>query len=157
MATAAADGVEVVVPPAGLVPAAVAESLIDPLFRSACVTVYVAVHVTLAPGAIDAAPAGHVGPVAKVPAGALWVSVTPTSVRVTLPVLVTTKLYVTTAPTTATVVGDADFAIVNAGLWVAVTVAVAGDEVCGLFFGSLPVAVAESFIEPLFRSAWVTV
>ncbi len=96
-ATVAVDGVDVVVPPAGFVPAAVAESLIEPLFRSACVVVYVAVHVTDAPGASDAAPGGQVGPVVNAPAGAVCVSVTATFVSVTLPVFFTTKQYVTTA------------------------------------------------------------
>jgi hypothetical protein len=76
------------------VPCATAESFTDPLSRSAWVTVYVAVHVWLAPGTrVDT---GHVGPDVNADAGATWVSVTPTFDIVTFPVLVTTKLYVMT-------------------------------------------------------------
>ena len=49
--TVTVDGGEVTGPPAGGVPVAVAVSLTWPLSRSACVTVYVAVHVAEAPGA----------------------------------------------------------------------------------------------------------
>ena len=45
----------------------------------------------------------------------------------------------------------------NAGDWVAGTVAVDGGDVVGGPDGGVPVAVAESSIDPLFRSACVTV
>jgi hypothetical protein len=64
---------------------------------------------------------------------------------------------VITAPTVDTVAGLADFTIVIAGDWVAITVAVDGGEVTAGPVGGVPVAVAESLIEPLFTSAWVTV
>ena len=46
--------------PAGDLPSAVALLSIRPASASACVTVYVPVQVTVAPGAREAAPAGHV-------------------------------------------------------------------------------------------------
>ena len=82
-----------VVDPGG-VPCATAESLTDPLFRSAWVVVYVAVHVVDAPGARTLT--GQVGPDVNADAGATWVSLTPTFDKVTFPVFVTTKLYVMT-------------------------------------------------------------
>ena len=93
--TVAVDGGDTtgVLEPGG-VPCATAESFTDPLFKSACVTVYVAEHVSLAPGASTAT--GHVGPDVNAPAGAVWESVTPTLLMVTFPVFVTTNEYVMT-------------------------------------------------------------
>ena len=99
----------------------------------------------------------HVGPDVNPPAGACCVSLTCTAVRSTLPVFFTVYVYVTVCPTVATDVGLADLATVNAGLCVAVTVAVDGGEVVAGPDGGVPVAVAESLIDPLFRSACVTV
>ncbi len=77
--------------PDGGVPVAVAVFDSCPASMSACVSVYVAVHSTCAPGASDAAPAGHViADTSPEPVNA--VSSTVTSVRVTLPVFVTTKV-----------------------------------------------------------------
>ena len=94
----------VVVPPngAGLVPVVLDVSLIEPLLMSAWVTVYtplkwatwlgssvvldVDVH-ELADGFVNVL---QVGPEVRAPAGEIGRSVTPTLVRVTLPVLVTT-------------------------------------------------------------------
>ncbi len=87
--------------PDGGVPVAVAESLIDPWLRSACVTVYVATNVADWPGTSDVeepstypsdvANDWHVGPDASAPAGGVCVSVTCTLVRSTFPVFVTVK------------------------------------------------------------------
>src|SRR6266702_5591966 len=74
--TIAVDGGEVTGGPVGGVPDAVAVSFTDPLSRSACVTTYVAVHVSDAAGANVAL--GQVGPVVSAPAGAVWASVTAT-------------------------------------------------------------------------------
>jgi hypothetical protein len=88
--TLAVDGGEVRVVPPGSLADAVAVLLTDPASMSACVTAYVAVHVTLAAGASDAAPAGQVtDDIVPVPENAP--SVTPTPCIVTLPVLVTTN------------------------------------------------------------------
>ena len=46
---------------------------------------------------------------------------------------------------------------VSVGAWAMVTVAVDGAEVIGEPVGGVPLAVAESATEPLFRSAWVSV
>ena len=102
--TLAVDGGEVVSGPEGSVPVAVAESLIDPLLRSACVTVYVATNVADWPTTSDVdepehEPPGvandtHVGTDAA-PAGGVGVSVTCTFVRGVWPVLWTVKAYVT--------------------------------------------------------------
>ena len=107
------------VTPAGGVPVAVAVLAIEPASISACVTVYVAVQSTLAPGAN--APGGHVA-TGAVPVPVNAVSVTAGSVMVTLPVLVTTNVYVTTSPAAVTVVGVADLVTVNAAVCVAGTV-----------------------------------
>jgi hypothetical protein len=85
--TVAVDGGEVTGGPVGGVPDAVAVSFTLPLSRSACVTTYVAVHVSEAAGANVAL--GQVGPVANAPAGAVCTSVTATPLIVTLPVFVT--------------------------------------------------------------------
>ncbi len=61
------------------------------------------------------------------------------------------------APTVDTDVGVADFTIVSAGNSVAVTLAVDGGEVVFGPVGGVPVAVAESLIDPWLRSACVTV
>ena len=100
--TVAVDGGESIGGPDGGEPDAVAESLIDPLLRSACVTMYVAVNDATWPGANDVEkprhePAGldsdwHVGPDVNPPAGDCCVSLTDTSVRSTFPVLVTANV-----------------------------------------------------------------
>ncbi len=93
----------------------------------------------------------------RVPVPENAVSVTPTSLSVTLPVLVTTKEYVTVCPAEVTVVGFAVLAIVSAGSGVAVTVVVEGGDVGGGPDGGVPVAVAVLVTEPASTSAWVTV
>src|SRR5262249_38926768 len=88
--------------PSGAVPVAVPVLLIEPRSTSACVVVYVAVHVTLASGA--SGPAGHVTderPGAR--------SVTSTACNVTLPVFVTTYEYVMSVPAASKVEGAALF------------------------------------------------
>ncbi len=90
----------------------------------------------------------HVGPDVNPEAGASCVSVTCTSVRSTLPEFVTVNVYVTVCPTVVTDVGLADLAIVSAAACVEVTVAVDGGDVVAGPDGGVPVAVAESLIDP---------
>jgi hypothetical protein len=100
--TDAVDGGESIGGPDGGEPDAVAESLIDPLSRSACVTTYVAVNVADWPAANDVdepeqVPVGldndwQVGPDVRLPAGGSCVSLTDTAVRLTLPVFVTANV-----------------------------------------------------------------
>ncbi len=71
----------------GVVALAVAWLTIRPASTSAWVTVYVAVHVVLAPGA--RVVTGQTGAASSAPAGASIALVTATPVRVTLPVLAT--------------------------------------------------------------------
>ena len=119
--------------------------------------VYVAEHVSDAPGARTLT--GHVGPDVNAEAGATWVSVTPTFDMLTFPVLVTTKLYVITAPTALTEPGDADFTIDRAGAGVTGIVTVEGGEGGNGVVepGGVPVTVAESCTDPWSKSAWVVV
>ena len=127
---------------------------------------YVAVNVADWPGASDVdepehEPAGldndwHVGPDANPPAGGCCVSSTDTPVRPTFPVFVTANVYVTVSPTADTDAGAADFTIDNAGFCVTGTVAVDGGESIGGPDGGEPDAIAESSIDPLSRSACVT-
>jgi hypothetical protein len=70
--------------------------------------------------------------------------------------LVTANVYVTVSPTADTDAGLADFTIDNAGFCVTGTDAVDGGDVTGGPVGGVPVAVAESLIDPLSRSACVT-
>ncbi|GAA2037525.1 hypothetical protein GCM10009839_43480 [Catenulispora yoronensis] len=88
---------------------------------SASVTVYGAlVHVIRAPG--TKMSAGQVTARFR-PARGVIESVTVTPVRVTLPVLTTSKDYEITSPASFTVAGVADFDTVNDGVCLAVTVA----------------------------------
>ena len=112
-------------------------------------------HVTWAPGAKLAAPAGQeTADIVPDPENA--VSFTVTGANVTLPVLVTTKLYVITWPTAMAVPALFDFTIDSDGDWVAVTVADDGGEVTGVPDGGVPVAGAVLVIDPALISAWVT-
>ena len=90
--TVAVDGFDVTAGPVGGVPEAIAVSTTEPASMSACVTVYVPVHVVDAPGA--SVVTGHVitGGV-PVPENAVSAALTP--VNVALPVLVTWNEYVT--------------------------------------------------------------
>ena len=85
------DGGEVTTGPDGGVPVPVAVLVGLPESISAWVVTYVAVHVTDAPGATDAAPAGHVT-ADKVPVPVNAPSTGATLVRVVFPVLVIAKL-----------------------------------------------------------------
>jgi hypothetical protein len=85
------------------------------------------------------------------------VSVTLTPVSVLLPVLVTTKEYVTTWPAAVTVDGIAVFNSARLDAAVAVTVADEAFEVTAGPTGGVPVAVAVFVMEPASMSAWVTV
>lgn len=88
------DGGEVTEPPDGVVPDAVAAFVMLPASTSACVSVYVAVHVIWPPGANDVVT-GQLG-ADIVPDPLNDPSATVGFVNVTLPVLVTTKEYVIT-------------------------------------------------------------
>ena len=79
-------------------------------------------------------------------------SVTPTLCNVVTPVLVPSKLYVTTEPAITPVFGLAVFANENVEVWLAVTVA-ADDFVTGLLLGSRPLMVAVLWIAPASTSA----
>ena len=76
------------------------------------------------------------------------VSSIPTVPIVTLPLFVTRYEYVTVSPTADTVVGDADFAKVNAGAGTAGVVTVDVGDVTGTP-PAVPVAVAVFVVEPL--------
>jgi hypothetical protein len=77
----------------------------------------------------------------------------------TFPALRTRKLKVIVSPTVVIVFGLTVFVTVSCGFGVTptATLAIEGGEVTGGPAGGVPVAVAESSISPLFRSAWVTV
>ena len=156
--TTIVDGVEVVGPVklAGGVPTALAVLLSVPWSMSSCVTVYVVVQVTLAPGASEAAPAGQLI-VPSVPEPLNVPSLTPTPPSVTLPVLVMRNEYVMVWPAAVAVAGDAVFFSVSAGLPVVVRVAVEGGDVSVVPDGSLPEAVAVLVTVPESTSAWVVV
>jgi hypothetical protein len=153
--TVADDGGETVGGPLGGVPVAVAVFFSLPLLMSACVTTYVAVQVTDAPGASDDAPAGQ-ATTGAAPVPENTVSATVTFVSVTLPVFVTKKEYETVWPTAVTVVGEAFFTMVNAGVCVAVTIADEGGEVTVGPLGGVPVAVAVLLTLPALMSTCVT-
>ena len=65
-----------------------------------------------------------------------------------MPAFVTKNVYVTVSPTADTDAGAADFTIDKAGDCVTGTVAVDGGESIGGPVGGVPVAVAESWIDP---------
>jgi hypothetical protein len=154
MVTTAVAGGEVTTGPDGGVPDTVAVFLTCPAFTSACVTVYVAVHVVDAPGANVVT--GH-ETTGGGPARTNVISLTVSPVRVTLPVLVTRKLYVTCSPAAPTEVGDTDLTSVSAGPAPMVTTAVAGGEVTAGPDGGVPDTVAVFVTSPAFTSACVTV
>ena len=81
------DGVELSVAPEGSVAVAVAVLETEPASRSACETEYVAVHVAVAPGAIDETPAGQLM-ADSAPEPVKTPSLTAAPVSVTLPVFV---------------------------------------------------------------------
>lgn len=89
------------------------------------------------------------------PAGAVMVSATARFFRVTFPVFVTTKEYVTLWPAAVMVAGLADLVTVTAGDWVTATVA--GAEVADAVPPpeSVPDTDAVLTIDPLSTSAWV--
>ena len=141
--------------PLGGVALADAVLMTNPAFTSACVIVRVALQVVDAPGArvID----GQV--IADKPGSG---SETPTEVRVTLPVLVTTNENVCVSPNDApsgvvSVVIATD--LVNASVF-AWLIGVAVDEAAEFTAGpdgGVPLAVAVLLIEPALTSAWVMV
>ena len=144
-----ASSVAVTGGPAGGVPDAVAVLASDPASMSACVTVYVAVHVVDTPGANVAT--GH--ETADRPGNA---SDTPTDVSVTLPVFVTTNEYETVAPASVTEAGDTDLAMAIDGVRTVVTVS-ASVSVTVEPLGADPVTVAVFAIDPASMFACVTV
>ncbi len=145
------------VPGPGGLPVTVAVFVTPPASTSSCVTTYGAVHVTVAPGASDAAPAGHVT-TGGVPVPVNTASVTPTSVRVTLPVFVMRKEYVIVCPAAVISVRSAVLATVRDGAGGTVTIAVDGGDTGGSVSpGGVPVAVAVFVIWPASMSACVVV
>ena len=86
--------------------------------------------------------------------GAIWVSFTPTEVKLVFPVLVTTNVYVTVWPEADTTVGLAVLTIL-----IPVVGILSGDEgeVMDGPLGGVPVAVAESATAVAAKSAAVTV
>ena len=118
--TVAVEGGETTGPPFVSVPVTVAVFVIDPASTSACVAEYVAVQVTDAPGASEAAPAGH-DTTGAVPVPVNAVSFTPALVIVTLPVFVIKNEYVTVSPALVTWAGVADFTKARAGFCAAGT------------------------------------
>jgi hypothetical protein len=136
-------------------PVATAESLTEPLARSAAVTVYVPVQISLTPGA--SVVCGHTtADMSAGEEGATGVSVTPTPLTVTLPVFVTVNVNGICCPT-------ADTVAVAVAFWTespatgTVIVTDDGEEATGLFAESVPRATAVSVTCPLLRSARVTV
>ncbi len=152
--TVADEALDVTGGPAGGVPVAVAVFVIAPVLMSACVTVYVPVHVVDVCGASVVTGQVITGGV-PVPENAVSAAVTPVSV--VLPVLVTTKEYVTVWPAAVTAAGEAVFSRASAGPDVTVTVAVDALDVTGGPVGGVPVAVAVFVTEPASMSACVTV
>ena len=123
---------------------------------SACVTVYVAVQSTLAPGAN--APGGQLA-TGGVPVPVNDSSVMAGSVMVTLPVLVTWNVYVTTSPAADTVrrVGRLGHRQRRGRRSPATVTDDGGDTGAVTPAGGVPVAVAVLAIEPASISACVTV
>ena len=152
----ALDSVVLTGPPAGLWPAASAVLVTEPASTSACVAVYVAVQVTLSPGASVPMAGGQVIE-DRIPVPLKLSSVIDVPVTVTLPVLVTTKEKVTPWPAAVTAVGATVCLMVSAGAAVAVTFAVDGGEVSVVPDGSVALAVAVLVIVPASTSACVVV
>jgi hypothetical protein len=135
--------------PSGFAPTTDAVFTMVPASRSAWVTVCDAEQVVAAPGASVAT--GQVIPVA-------FGSETVMFPIVTLPVLVTTKVYGMTVPIVVTFAVVLAFTIVRSGVCPAGTVTVL--EATGRIrepFGAVPTIDAVFTIEPASRSAWVTV
>ena len=84
----AVDSGEVTLTPAGVLPVASAVLVTEPASTSACVAEYVAVQVTLAPGASGVMPAGQLM-ADRMPVPENDSSLTEAPVIVTLPLLVT--------------------------------------------------------------------
>ena len=134
--------------PLGGVPTTEATLLTVPESRSAWVTVCEAEQVVDAPGV--RVEATQVRPVA-------FASVTATEVRVTLPLLVTVKVYGITSPTALTADALVAFTMVRAGVWLAGTVTVFEETgAMGVPPGGVPITEAVFTMEPALRSAWVT-
>jgi len=140
--------------PVGGVPDAVAVLSTNPWSTSACVTVYVAVHVTDSPGAnanASCAPVPlftvlpdayvHDTHVKSVPVPVNVVSATSTPLNDTFPSLVTRKEYVTTASGCDTDVGDTDLVNAICGADLIVTSAVSVSDTADPV-GGVPDAVA---------------
>jgi hypothetical protein len=133
--------------PVGGVPVAVAVLFTVPASTSACVNVYVFVHVVVAAGAScdtgqDTVPT--------------FGSLTPTLVNVTLPVFFTRNEYAIVEPADMPDGAPADFVSVIAGVRVT-GVVVELVVVTAAPVGGVPDAVAVLFTVPASTSAWVTV
>ena len=133
---------------AGGVPVAVAVFVIDPALTSAAVVVYVAVQVSLPPGA-------KLAPGQKIADRPTIGSMTVTGSSVTFPVFITAKLYVTEVPAEVKLETLAALTSVMLGADGALTEAIDADEVTAGPLAGVPVAVAESLITPLSMSDWV--
>src|ERR1700693_5940139 len=97
------------------------------------------------------------GPMLDSRDGGNWASLTSTLCRVTFPVLVIVKVYVTVWPTVDTAGTLAVLTTEMPGVGVAITVAVEVAHTGLLELGGVPLTVPVSVMEPLSMSAWVTV
>jgi hypothetical protein len=132
--TSADEFAESTTVPSGAVPVACAVFVTTPASISAVVSVYVAEHVVDAPGPSTLSGQVTTGAV-PVPENA--VSTTPTLLIVSLPVFVTTNVYVTCVPDQV-----ADFTTDRPGDSVTVTVADDGPDVTAAPDGPVPAATA---------------
>ena len=139
--------VAVTAAPLGGVAEAVAELKTWPASTSACVSVYVPVHVVDTPGARLAAGQDT---------ALISASVTPTLVSVTLPALVTRNVYGIVEPAVLPVAVPEVFFSVITGVRVIVVVVFAV-VVTAEPVGGVPDALAELFTTPASTSPWVTV
>ena len=143
------SGGEVTAGPVGGVPVTVALLFTSPASTSACVIVCVPVHVVLAPGA--SVVTGHVA------AASSCASLTVTPVTVTLPVLVTTKLYAIVLPAVLPLGVPAVLSTLSDAVAVIGVFVVSGGEVTAGPVGGVPVTVALLFTSPASTSACVIV
>jgi hypothetical protein len=146
--TTVAGSVSVTGAPTGGVPLTVATFAIEPASTSACVTRYVAVQSNVPPGA-SGTGTGHAR-ADRFGNG----SDTTTGSNVTLPVLVTRKVYVTTSPTP-----DTGLAVLSSRIDGACTTGTVTESssVTGAPTGGVPATVAAFTIDPASTSDCSTV
>ena len=113
-------------------------------------------HVTVTPGATDAAPAGH-DTADKLPVPVNAPSITAALLNVTFPVFFTANENVTPCPAADTVTGNTDFFTDNPGDALTPNTTDDGGEVTVRAAGSVPDAVAVLLTDPASISACVTV